>query len=247
MLSRVAVRSLCQQQPGRVCLILNRPSSDVAASGQRDLVNFPRRTRPIEKPSVRMGIFPEEWFQAFYPKTGVTGPYMALVSIGTFLASKEYFVMEHDFYVGVGLAIVLTGIIKSVGPGYTAGINKSLDEEEAFFKNIRQKEIDACKNAVKMEETAQANATAWEDIIAAKKEAVQLQLEASYRDRLSAAYSQVKKRLDYQLEVANVMRRMEQKHMVDWIISSVRKSITPAQEDAALKKCISDLKSLSAA
>jgi F-type H+-transporting ATPase subunit b len=53
-----------------------------------------------------MGIFPAEWFEAFYSKTGVTGPYMALVSMGTFLTSKEYFILEHDFYAGIALAIV---------------------------------------------------------------------------------------------------------------------------------------------
>jgi hypothetical protein len=77
----------------------------------RIILIFPpvSRVRPIDKPPVRLGIFPEEWFQAFYSKTGVTGPYMALVSVGTFLMSKEYFVVEHDFFVGVALAIVLTG------------------------------------------------------------------------------------------------------------------------------------------
>ena len=54
---------------------------------------------------------------------------------------------------------------------------------------------------------------------------------------------QVKKRLDYQLELANMMRRMEQ-HMADWIMSNVRKSITAKQEDDALKKCIADLKTM---
>merc|ERR1712059_152957 len=144
----------------------------------------------------------------------------ALLGVSTFLASKEFFVIEHDAYAGLALAIVLTGIIKNVGPSWAESINKELEEDEALLRGIRQNEIDRC----------QADATAWQDIIAAKKEAVGLQLEAEYRDRLSQAHQQVKKRLDYQLETANVMRRMEQKHMVDWIIGNVKASITPAQE-----------------
>merc|ERR1712088_145331 len=78
------------------------------------------------------------WCQRVGPNTGVTGPYMALFGVSTFLASKEYFVMEHDFYVGIGLAIVLTYLVKTQGPAYTAEINKQLDEEEAALKAIRQ-------------------------------------------------------------------------------------------------------------
>ncbi len=40
---------------------------------------------------------------------------------------------------------------------------------------------------------------------------------------------QVKRRLDYQVELNNVMRRVEQRHMVDWIIGNVKKSITAKQ------------------
>jgi F-type H+-transporting ATPase subunit b len=220
-----------------------RASSDVA-SGERDLVNFPARVRPIDPSPVRMGLFPAEWFEAFYSKTGVTGPYMALVSTGTFLCSKEYFVLEHDFYAGIALAIVMFGVIRTAGPGLDAALEKRLVEDEHALKSIRQNEIDLMNESIAYEKTAQVDATVWEDIIIAKKEAVGLQLEGAYRQRLHDAYTQVKKRLDYQLEVSNVVRRMEQKHMVDWIISNVKKSITPAQEDAALKKCISDLKAL---
>jgi F-type H+-transporting ATPase subunit b len=191
-----------------------------------------------------MGIFPEEWFQAFYNKTGVSGPYMALFSIGTFLASKEYFVVEHDFFVGVGIAVVLAGIIKSTGPGVDAMLEKEISADEEALRSIRQNEIDFLAMSIADEKESQADATVWEDIITAKKEAVGLQLEAAYRQRLQDAYVQVKKRLDYQLEVSNVVRRMEQKHMVDWIINNVKSSITPAQEQAALKKCVADLKAL---
>jgi len=243
MLSRLAVRSAMVPR----CLAGARELATTPALAERDLVNFPPRQRPIERGPVKALIFPAEWFDALYPKTGVTGPYMALFGVSTFLASKEYFVMEHDFYVGIGLAIVLTYLIKTQGPAYTADLNKQLDEEEAALRAIRQDEIDACLANIKGEQGVQEQATAWEDIIAAKKEAVGLQLEGEYRSRLAAAHSAVKKRLDYQVETANVLRRMEQKHMVDWIIGNVKASITPDQEAAALKKCISDLKALSAA
>jgi len=243
MLSRVAFRSAVQWRTPQA-VAASRDFATTSVVEERDLVNFPQRVRQIERSPVRLGIFPEEWFTALYPKTGVTGPYVALAGFATFLCSKEYYVMEHDFYVGLSLAIVLTAIVKNVGPGWTAEVNKELDADEAGLKNIRQSEIDGCLHQIAMEEEAQSNATAWADIISAKKEAVGLQLEAEYRSRLADAHAMVKKRLDYQLETANVMRRMEQKHMVDWIIGNVTKSITPAQEAAALKKCISDLKGL---
>merc|ERR1712117_614421 len=183
MLSRLAVRSAMVPR----CLAGARELATTPALAERDLVNFPPRQRPIERGPVKALIFPAEWFDALYPKTGVTGPYMALFGVSTFLASKEYFVMEHDFYVGIGLAIVLTYLIKTQGPAYTAEVNKQLDEEEAAG----------------------------------------LQLEGEYRSRLAAAHAAVKKRLDYQVETANVLRRMEQKHMVDWIIGNVKASITP--------------------
>ena len=57
---------------------------------------------------------------------------------------------------------------------------------------MRQDEIDKCKDAIAAEETAQYNATSYEELIQAKKDAVGLQLEANYRQRLNEAYTQVK-------------------------------------------------------
>merc|ERR1712106_905179 len=172
MLSRQAITRATQ---ARNCLVVaSRGLAVSTPNPERDLVNYPARVRPIEKAPVRMGIFPEEWFAALYPKTGVTGPYMFLAGVGTFLCSKEFFVMEHDFYVGVGLFAVLSFVVKSVGPDWTASVNKELDDEEAALRSIRQSEIDFCKDAIAQEELSQANTAAWEDIIAAKKEAVGL-------------------------------------------------------------------------
>lgn len=214
---------------------------------QRDHVNFPRRKMPEHPDPVRHWWIPEEYFSFFYPKTGVTGPYMFGASVCTFLWSKEIWVMEHDFYVGIALATAFAILGHKLGPGLSTWLDQKVDEETKAMDHIRQKEIDRCKEAIDNESNAQFMAGSYEQLIAAKKENVGLQLESEYRARLKEAYTQVKRRLDYQLQTANVIRSNEQKHMVDWIIKGVLKSITAKQEEDALKKCVADLKGLAKA
>jgi len=252
-LSRIVARAAASGQPKVLVRALSTTSarSDQSApifanekGPERDLVNFPRRTRPIHPSPVRHLWLPEEWFTFFHQKTGVTGPYMFAAAVGTFLVSKEIWVLEHEFYCGVGMFIVLSGIVKAVGPGVSKFLDAEVDAEEAKVRAIRQDEIDRCKAALAEEEEGQWMATSYKELLQVKQENVAMQYEIEYRQRLAEAYKQVKRRLDFQLATANVLRAAEQKHMVQWIIDNVRKSITAQQEQQTLKACVADLKAL---
>lgn len=84
-------------------------------------------------------------------------------------------------------------------------------------------------------------------LMTAKRENVDLQLEAAYRQRFQTIYEEVKKRLDYQVEIQNIERRIAQRNLIDWIVTKVRASITPAQEKRNLDQCIADLGALAKA
>ena len=158
---------------------------------ERDLKNFPRRKKPVEPAPCRHHWIPEGYFKFFYPKTGVTGPYAFAATTLTYLLSKEIWVIEHEFVAGLGQLAFLIGVVKFAGPSFVESLDKEIDAHEDGLRKMRQDEIDKCKDAIAAEETAQFNATSYEELIQAKKDAVGLQLEANYRQRLNEAYTQV--------------------------------------------------------
>ncbi|KAJ0172044.1 hypothetical protein K1T71_012017 [Dendrolimus kikuchii] len=242
MLSRIALRSAISKQSASTALVARTSSTDIA--GVRDEKNFPRPVRALEPGKVRLGFLPEEWFQFFHSKTGVTGPYTFGVGLATYLCSKEIYVMEHEYYTGLSLLIMVYIAAKKFGPSLAAWLDKEVDAVENSWNEGRNQTIKDLEEAIEDEKTAQWRAQGQELLVEAKKENVLLQLEAAYRERLMNAYNEVKRRLDYQLEKTNLERRMAQKHMVEWIVLNVTKAITPDQEKQNLDRCISDLAAL---
>lgn len=78
-------------------------------------------------------------------------------------------------------------------------------------------------------------------LVEAKRENVALQLEADYRRRLLTVYTDVKKRLDFQVEKQNIEKKITQKNLAEWVVAKVKASITPDQEKQNIDRCISDL------
>lgn len=223
---------------------VQQSSVKIVEGPERDLINFPRPTRRIYGGPVRFGFIPEEWFEFFYKKTGVSGPYVFGIGFITYLMSKEIVVAEHEFFSGITLAILFTIIIKKFGPDVAKALDKKIDDYEAGLNEKKNEAINNYEQAISNEKLEQWRFQGQKYLLDAKRENVHLQLEAEYRKRMMNVYEEVKKRLDYQLGIQNITRQFEQKHMVDWIVNNVIKSITPDQEKEALQKCFSDIKTL---
>jgi len=213
---------------------------------ERDTVNFPIKVQPATNPPVRFGFIPETWFQAFYNKTGVTGPYLFGFGFITYVLSKEIWIIEHNFTHFLSFWIAMWIIAYKYG----GKIGEYLDKQnEAFEERDWWKPISKAKEQFKKNVEEQEKAIWREDgqkyLFEAKRENVDLQLESVYRQRLAEVHQAVKKRLDYMVEVESTQRRIQQQHMVQWIVNSVMSSITPQQEKESLAKCIQDLKALS--
>lgn len=65
-------------------------------------------------------------------------------------------------------------------------------------------------------------------------------LEVNHRERLHMVTNEVKRRLDYQVALQDLHRRMEQEHMVNWVEKSVVGSITPQQVGGSTAETIEE-------
>lgn len=152
--------------------------------------------------------------------------------------------MEHEYYAGISFALLLTYGIKTLGPGIKKSLDAEVDQIEADMEQSRNNEIAAHKEYIEHEQTEQWRTEGQLLLNDAQKENVALQLEAAYRERLATVFNEVKRRLDYQLEIQRVERTVKQKHLVDWVTSKVLASITQDQDQQTLNKCIADLKAM---
>jgi F-type H+-transporting ATPase subunit b len=211
---------------------------------ERDLVNFPRPKRLIDPPATSWGFLPEHYFKFFYPKLGATGGWTFGLGFVTYLFSKEIWVMEHEFWNGTGILFFVIYGVKKFGPAVSEYLGNEVQKQMDDLNEGKFAKIDAHKQGVEDEKLAQWQGESYTMLCNANRDNIAFQLEATYRERLMNVYSEVKRRLDYQLAKQDVERNVQQKHMVNWIISKVTKSITAESEQETMKKCLADLKLL---
>jgi len=164
-----------------------------------------------------------------------------------YLLNKEIYIMGPEtIHAFVALSVLVYGI-KRFGPAVAAWSDKMIQEKLDKANQNKEEAITILENAVEEEKKEQWRLDGRHYLFDARKENVAMQMEIEYRERLNKVNEEVKKRLDYQVELANMEKRLEQSHMVRWIEQNVIKSITPQQEKDILNKCISNLKTMSTA
>uniref|UniRef100_A0A8C7JIX4 ATP synthase subunit b n=1 Tax=Oncorhynchus kisutch TaxID=8019 RepID=A0A8C7JIX4_ONCKI len=199
---------------------------------------------PEKGGKTRHGIIPEEIFQLLYPKTGVTGPYVLGAGLLTYILSKEIYIINHETFAAACMGTVIIYGVRKFGPDVAAFADKLNEEKVQKAQEVKDLAMTSLAQAVLDEKKEQWRAEGRQMLFDAKRNNVAMLLETNRRERVHMVTNEVKKRLDYQIALQTLHRRMEQEHMVNWVEKNVVTSITPQQEKTSIAKCITDLKVL---
>jgi F-type H+-transporting ATPase subunit b len=213
---------------------------------ERDLVNFPPyKVREVPN-AVRWYCVPETWFKFFYDKTGVTGPYMFFYGLLIYGFSKEYIVLWYDFTEYLILAAAVITVVKKLGPLVGDVFRGWYQEEVDRYTSVVQNSKAMAGKMLHGYEESLTRAKSIGQLADARKDIINMALEAAYRDRLKQMYDAVKRRLDYQVALQNARKDFERTNMINWITNEVKKAITAKQEQDTLQACLNQLKQIAA-
>lgn len=189
-------------------------------------------------------VFPETWFDFLRPRTGESGPYVLFGGLLAMLVSKELYIITPDTnYV---LAFIAASTIATVYGGHyvrdhmeTGRVN-----ELKFYDQVKHEEITELITTVDDIRLQQWRAQGQDLISDARRSNLGMMLETEYLNRQATVAGTVKKMLDYQVAVQKAETDMEQAHMVNWIETKVKETITPETQKATLDACIARLNSI---
>lgn len=120
-----------------------------------------------------------------------SGPYVFAISVGTYLISKEIYILEHEFYNGVSLLIICVAAVKMFGPKLAQTLDKEVDKYHDDINESRNSEIAQYEDLISHEKKVQSSLDGQKIIMDIKKENIKMQLEATYRERMMQVYQEV--------------------------------------------------------
>eukprot|EP00116_Pleurobrachia_bachei_P009640 sb/3469902/ len=176
---------------------------------------------------------------------GQTGAALLGAGLTATAISKEMIVLDADVLAGFFLFSCTYGLATKIGPIAIQALDKYTANIEATMSEGKQIQMQAYTDAIAEEKAAVASLAASSDIFDIKRELADLEVEAEYRRRIKQVSVEVKKRLDYQVELENTKKAFIRDHIIGWLESEVIASITPEQEEANINQCIASLGMLS--
>lgn len=186
-------------------------------------------------------------WQMYKDKAGESGATMFTFGLAAYLLSKEIFIINDE----VLLIFVMGGtgyqLLKAAGPVVGKMLDERRNEILDKMNKGRVSQLAALESAIeeaKEGEAALEDRKEYFDIMKANNE---MRLEIEYRRRLHEVENEVKKRLDYQVDLQNLEKSIEEEHIASWVENQVIGSITAKHETDAIAQCIKDLNALAEA
>lgn len=116
---------------------------------------------------------------------------MFLTTFGTYLVSKEWYVLEDEFYTGLCLLSIFSFVSYKVGPKLGAYLDKEIEVVENGLNSNKEESITECNAEIQNLEKEKWSAEGQLMIYDIKKQNILMQLEANYRENLAIAYTEV--------------------------------------------------------